>query len=66
MLTFSGCVLIVLDDSGEAKVSNLAHQSLRDQDVGGSQVSVNIVPLLDVGHSFCNLWTKTWLDVRRQ
>lgn len=53
--TFPGCVLIIFDDASEAKVGDFAHQSLVDQDVGGSQVSVDVVPLLDVRHPLCNL-----------
>ena len=53
--TFSGCVLVVFNDTGEAKVSNFAHQSLIDQDVGSPQVSVDVVPLLNESHALCNL-----------
>lgn len=56
--TFPSCVLIVLYDPCQAEVSNLAHQGRRHQDVGGSEVSVDIVPLLDEGHAFCNLHPK--------
>jgi len=53
--TFPGRVLVVLDDSGEPKVRDLAHQCGRHQNIGSSQVSVDVVPLLDKSHSFCNL-----------
>lgn len=56
--TFPGRVFIVLNDTRQAKVGNLAHQGRRDQDVGGSEISVNVVPLLDEGHAFCNLHPK--------
>jgi len=53
--TFSGRVLVVFDDAGEAKVGDFAHQSLVDQDVGRPEVSVDVVPLLDVGHTLGGL-----------
>ena len=56
--TFPGRVFIVLNETRQAKVGNLAHQGRRDQDVGGSEISVNVVPLLDEGHAFCNLHPK--------
>lgn len=56
--TFPSRVLVVLDDTCQAKVGDLTHQGRRDQDVGGSEVSVNVVPLLDERHAFCNLHPK--------
>lgn len=56
--TFPSRVLIVLDDPCQAEVSNLTYQGCRDQDVGSTEISVNIVPLLDEGHAFCNLHPK--------
>lgn len=53
--TFPSCVFIVLDDTCQAKVGDLTHQGCRDQDIGSSEISVNVIPLLDEGHAFCNL-----------
>lgn len=54
-LTFSGRVLVVLDDTGQSKISDLTHQTLVDQDISSAEVSVNVVSLLDVSHAFCYL-----------
>lgn len=53
--TFSGRVLVVFNDTSQAKVCNFTNESLVDQDVGGSQISVDVVHLLNVGHALCNL-----------
>lgn len=51
----SGRVLVVLDESSEAKVGDLAHQVVGHEDVGSSQVSVDVVHPLDEGHAVCDL-----------
>lgn len=56
--TFPCCVLVIFDDSRQAKVCNLAHEWLRDQDVSSSQITVDVVLPLDVRHAFCNLQTE--------
>lgn len=61
-LTFSGSIFIVLYDTCKTKVSNFAHQALINQNVGSSQVSVNVVLSFDVGHAFCNLDTKKQVE----
>lgn len=53
--TLSGCVLIVLNESSQAKVGDLAHQIVSNKDVGCSQVTVDVVHSLDVRHSRRNL-----------
>lgn len=54
-ITLSSCVLIVLDKTSQTKVCNLAHQVVSDQDVGGTQITVNVVHSFNVRHSSCNL-----------
>lgn len=49
------CQVFVLDDPGQAKISNFAAERLRDEDVGSSQVTVDGVHALDVRHSLCHL-----------
>lgn len=49
--TLSRRVFIVFDEPCQAKVGDLAHQTVPDQDVGGAQVSVNVVHPLDVRHA---------------
>lgn len=56
--TFSGWIFVVLNDSSQAEVSNLAEKTFTDEDVCSSQVSVNVVLLFDVRHAFCNLMHK--------
>lgn len=53
-LTFL-CQVFVLDDPGQAKISNFATERLRDEDVGGSQVTVDGIHSLDVCHPLCHL-----------
>lgn len=48
-------VLVVLDESRQAKVGDLAHQVVGHQDVSGSQVSVDVVHPLDEGHAVGDL-----------
>lgn len=59
MLTLSGCVLVVLDEPSQAEVGDLAHQIVSDEDVGCSQVTMDVVHPLDVRHPGSNLTTKT-------
>ena len=56
--TLLGVVLVILDESGQPKVSNLAHQPLPDEDVGCPEITVNIVHALHVGHALSNLGAK--------
>lgn len=58
-LTLSGCVLVVLNESSQAKVSNLAHQIVSNQNVSCSQVTVDVVHSLNVCHSRRNLHQET-------
>lgn len=53
--TLSGSVLVVLNEPGQAKVSDLAHQIVSDKNVCCSQVTVDVVHPLNVRHSSCNL-----------
>lgn len=55
MHTFPSCVFVILNHSGQAKIGNLAHQDCGDQDVGSSQVPVDVVSLLNESHAFCYL-----------
>lgn len=59
-------VLVVLDEPGQAEVSDLAHQVVSDQDVGSSQVPVDVVHPLDEGHAVRNLRGKrtAWYQMR--
>lgn len=54
-LTLSGCILVILNDSGQAKVSYFTQQTLRHQDIGCSQVTVDVVLFLNVRHALRNL-----------
>lgn len=54
-MTLSGSVFIVLNESGQSKVSNLTDQVISDQDVGCSQVSVDVVHPLNIRHASRNL-----------
>lgn len=58
-LTLSGCVLVVLNESSQAKVSNLAHQIVSNQNVCCSQVTVDVVHSLNVCHPRRNLHQET-------
>lgn len=53
--TFPGCVLIIFDHSGQAKISYFAHKQCRHQNVGSSEIPVDVVSLLYVSHAFCYL-----------
>lgn len=53
--TLSGGVLVVLDEPSQAEVSDLTHQVISDQNVGSSQVPVDVVHPLNEGHAVCNL-----------
>lgn len=55
LLTLLGSILVVLNDTRQTKVCNLADQSLVDQDVGSTQVPVDVIPPFDVSHALCNL-----------
>lgn len=49
------CYMCYLNNTGQAKISHFTLQVTSHQDVSGSQISVDNVPVLQVGHSFCNL-----------
>lgn len=53
-LTFLSQVL-VLNEPGQAKISDFAAERLRDEDVGSPEVPVDEVHALDVGHALCHL-----------
>ena len=53
--TLSSRVLVVLDEPSQAKVSDLTDQVISHQDVGSSQVPVDVVHPLDEGHAVCDL-----------
>lgn len=53
--TLPSGVLVVFDEPGQAEVSDLADQIVPHQDVGGAEVSVDVVHPLDVGHACCHL-----------
>lgn len=54
-LTLSGCVLVVLYQPGQTKVSNLAHEVVSHEDISGSQVPVDVVHPLDERHAVSDL-----------
>lgn len=60
--TLLGVVLIILDEPGQPKVSDLAHQPLPHENVGCPQVPVDVVHALHVGHAFGYLRAKVWRD----
>ena len=53
--TLPSGVFVVFYEPGQAEVSDFAHQAVSHQDVGGAQVSVDVVHPLDVGHACCHL-----------
>lgn len=55
IVTLSCSVLVVFDESRQAKVGYFTHQAVSHQDVGGSQVSVDVVHPLHVSHACGNL-----------
>lgn len=55
VVTFSCCVLIVLNESGQSKICNLTDEFMRDQDVCCSQVSMDVIFLLNEGHAIGHL-----------
>lgn len=54
-VTLSGCVLVVLNEPGQAEVGDLAHQVVSNEDVSCSQVTMDVIHPLDVCHASCNL-----------
>lgn len=48
-------VLIILNETGQAEVSDLAHQPFPNKDVGCSQVAVDVVHAFHVGHALSHL-----------
>lgn len=53
--TLLGIVLIILNETGQPKVSDLAHQPFPNKDVGCPQVSVDVVHAFHVGHALSHL-----------
>ena len=53
--TLPSSVLIVFNESCQTEVGHFTHQAVSHQDVGSSQVSVDVVHPLHVGHACCNL-----------
>lgn len=53
--TLLGVVLIILNETSQPEVSDLAHQPLPHKDVGCPQVSVDVVHALHVGHALSYL-----------
>lgn len=53
--TLPGVVLIILNETGQPEVSDLAHQPFPNKDVGCPQVAVDIVHALHVGHALSYL-----------
>lgn len=49
--TLPGRVLIVFDEPSQPKVSHFAHEVLSNQDVGSTEVPVDIVHPFHVGHA---------------
>lgn len=60
--TLLGVVLIILDETGQPKVSDLAHQPLPHENVGCPQVTVDVVHALHVGHALSYLGAEVWRD----
>lgn len=54
-LTLPRRVLVVLDQPGQTEVSNLAYKVVSHEDVGGSQVPVDVVHPLDECHAVSDL-----------
>lgn len=48
-------ILVVLNESSQAKVCDFTNQVISHQDVGSPQVSVDVVHPLDEGHAICDL-----------
>ena len=53
--TLPGVVLIILNETGQPEVGDLAHQPLPHKDVGCPQVTVDVVHALHVGHALSYL-----------
>lgn len=53
--TLLSSVFIVRHKAGQPKICNLAAEAFRHQDIGSPQVTMDIVFLLQEGHSFCYL-----------
>lgn len=49
--TLAGCVLIVFDEPSQPEVSHFAHEVLAHQDVGSTEIPVDVVHPLHVGHA---------------
>ena len=58
LLTLPRRVLVVFYQPGQAKVGDLAHQVVCDEDVGGAQVPVDVVHPLDESHTVSDLQTE--------
>lgn len=55
LFTLSCCVFIVLDESCQSKVCNLTDEFMGHQNVCCSQVSMNVISLLNKGHAISHL-----------
>lgn len=55
VVTFSCCVLIVLNESCKSKICNLTDELMRHQDVCCSQVSMDVIFRLNEGHAIGHL-----------
>lgn len=55
VVTLSCCVFIVFNQSCQSKVGDLTDEFMRHQNIGGSQVSVDVIPLLNEGHAVSHL-----------
>lgn len=55
LFTLSRCVFIVLNESCQSKVGNLTDAFMRNQNVGCSQVSMNVVSRFNEGHAISHL-----------
>lgn len=53
--TLSRCVFVVLYESCESKVGNLADELMRDENIGSSQISMNVIFLLNKCHAVSHL-----------
>lgn len=54
-LTLPRSVLVVFNEPCQTKVCHFTHQAVSHQNVGSTQVSVDVVHPFHVGHTCCNL-----------
>lgn len=65
VVTFSRRVFVVLDQSRQSKICDLADELLGHQNVGRSQVAVNVISLLNEGHAVSHLQRAAESRIRR-